>query len=79
VIPIVKKSSLFDDWPGLPIIAIDDWRELARSAKVGDISILLHSPSAINDCPYLWMNYWEREIREASNKCHRADSRVMAK
>jgi hypothetical protein len=65
VIPIVHRSTFYDAFPGLPVAAVDDWREVA-SWSTGYLAALQARLSpAIRSTPYLRFSYWESLVRKA--------------
>jgi hypothetical protein len=61
-IPIVKRSPFFEAFPGLPVLVVDDWREIATWDE--DFLKLTYDrlQPQIAPCPYLRMDYWIDEI-----------------
>lgn len=65
VIPIVKRSPIFDLLPGFPGIIIDKWSQILDyderwlSERYYELSKLL------GRCEWLWMDYWVRQIDQA--------------
>jgi hypothetical protein len=57
-IPIVKRSSLYASFPGLPVLTVDDWSEI----RSWDVSFLeaeyARLAPAINSTPFLRFEYW---------------------
>jgi hypothetical protein len=65
VLPIVKRSPLYDGFPGLPAVLVDDWREVAtwNELRLREMYESLAVDPREIDC--LWMGYWERAIAAA--------------
>jgi hypothetical protein len=65
VVPIVKRSAFFDGFPGLPVLAVDEWRDILDwdEEELGRRHEALW-PS-IHGYEGLWMQYWKRLINEA--------------
>ncbi len=61
-IPIVKRAPFIDNFPGLPALMVEDWREV----EAWDEDFLQKSyeelQPRIASCPYLWMDHWVAEI-----------------
>ena len=57
-IPVVKRSIFYDAFPGLPVLAIRDWAEIAT----WDSSFLSQAyeelSKKIESCPYLKFEFW---------------------
>jgi hypothetical protein len=68
VVPIVKRSTLYDGFGGLPAIVVDDWREiegLGESDLKGLYERTAIPPERIDS---LWMEHWEAVIASASKE-----------
>lgn len=62
VIPIVRKSYLFDSLPGLPALIVEDWHSIERLSE-GTLRTAFEAFSAkLQSCPYIWMGYWANMI-----------------
>jgi SAM-dependent methyltransferase len=65
VVPIVKRSPLYDGFPGLPILVVDDWRELEELGedRLSELYNRLHvAPEGIEQ---VWERYWASAVRAA--------------
>jgi hypothetical protein len=64
-IPIVKRSTLYDAFPGLPVLLVDDWSEVST----WDSSFLQNEyerlSAAMETTPYLKFDYWANLIERA--------------
>jgi hypothetical protein len=74
VVPIVRRSPFYESFPGLPVLFVDDWSEVAAwdedflAASYERLSVQIAS------CPYLRFDYWQRLIEEAAHEVGRASS-----
>jgi len=64
-IPVVRRSPLYESFPGLPVLAVDDWSELSDwdsaflKGRYEEIS------PEIDTTPYLRFDYWRDLIERA--------------
>jgi hypothetical protein len=65
-IPIVRRSRLYDSFPGLPVLAVDDWSEITD----WDVQFLEKTyerlSSELEKTPLLRFEYWADLIRRSS-------------
>lgn len=65
VVPIVKRSALYDGFPGLPVLLVDDWREISGWDEAQLRAKYESIAPGIASCEYLWMPYWAGELERA--------------
>jgi len=68
-VPVIKKSPLYDGFPNLPALLVNEWSEL-ESCSVHDLqrtySTLPNRPCMTD---YIWMPYWQKLIDDAQACC----------
>jgi hypothetical protein len=65
VIPVVKRSSLYDSFPGLPVLAVDDWSEIHGWDAMFLTTEYERLSAAIATTPYLRFDYWAGLVERA--------------
>jgi hypothetical protein len=66
VIPIVKRSILYEGFPNLPVFMVDDWSEIEGLGEVELAQIYERKMAANNSMECLWMDYWKAQIKKDS-------------
>jgi hypothetical protein len=56
--PIVKRSSLYEGFPNLPVVFVDDWREVEAWGEDRLSEMYDSHAKQPREIPYLWMDYW---------------------
>lgn len=66
VVPIVKRSPLTEYFAscGLPLLIIEDWKELLRY-NASDLALIYEERKPQFETPVLWAPYWLERIRNA--------------
>jgi hypothetical protein len=68
VIPIVKRSPFYEYFPGLPILAVDDWSEIAAWDEALLARAYEELSAQIGSCRYLRFDFWASLIAKAGQK-----------
>jgi len=63
-IPIVRRSPFYDAFPGLPVLAVDDWNEIRGWDENFLKKAYEERAEGLSSCPYLWLDYWTKRIAE---------------
>jgi len=78
VVPIVKRSALYDGFIGLPILMVDDWREIEGLDEdhLSELYRRLHvAPEQIKQ---MWSSYWASAVRAARREASETMGNVPA-
>jgi hypothetical protein len=75
VVPIVRRSAFFDSFPGLPVVCVDDWREILTWDEAFLSSTYRELAPKLESCTQIWMDHWMREIAAACGGRLRSGSR----
>jgi len=67
-IPIVERSPFFDSFPDLPVLAVDDWKVMSSWDEAFLKKTYEELSARLPSCPYLWLDYWVRQIAEQRAK-----------
>jgi len=65
VIPVVRRSAFYEFFPNLPVLALDDWSEIAKWDESFLVRVHDRLSSQLDSIPYLRFDYWESLIAGA--------------
>lgn len=68
-VPVIKRSAFYEGFPGLPVLAVDNWdavENMDDDFLITTYRSLRVDPHAIK---YLWMDYWRQLIESAQKEC----------
>jgi len=66
VIPVVKRSPMYDAFPGAPIAQIGDWKEIEAWDEARLSGMYAELGPRIDRCECLAMGYWKERIERTS-------------
>ena len=62
VIPIVKRHTFFDQFPGLPLLQLGEWEDLLSLSEKQLIEVYSFLSAKLDPLPIIWMDYWKNRI-----------------
>lgn len=71
VVPIVRRSSFYDFFPGLPVVAVDDWEEIASWTPRHLECLFSDLSPKTSETPYLQFSYWVGRVQAAQESSER--------
>ena len=62
VVPVVKRHPFFEQFPGLPLLQLDDWNDLQSFSEESLSREYEALQGKFGNLPVLWMDYWKNRI-----------------
>jgi hypothetical protein len=62
-VPIVLKNDFYDGFNDFPGLILNSWNELLNFDESKLMEIYKEKSNKINNSNYMWIEYWEREIK----------------
>jgi hypothetical protein len=72
VVPIVRKSAFYEYFPGLPVVAVEDWKEVSTWTHEHLRSLYDELSPRIRETPYVRFSYWADLIQKARDPSTRS-------
>jgi hypothetical protein len=65
VVPIVRRSPFYESFSGLPVVFVDDWKEILDWTQVRLKQLYDDLSPKVRETPYLKFSYWSARIQRA--------------
>jgi hypothetical protein len=66
VVPVVRRNPFFDQFPGLPLLQLNEWRDLESYSERELADYYASVAAGFNTLPMLWLDYWQTRIENSS-------------
>ncbi len=65
VVPVVKWHPFYQQFPGLPLLQVDNWKDLISYSEDQLLGIYNSLKDHLDNLPLLWMDYWQSRIESS--------------